>query len=91
MWRPILGVVGGAPPVVSERIAATREVIRKYLAAGLDAGLQLRGGPSLDADVLSHLVLATAEEFGRLVLEDPPRYDKQKLLDALRQILAALR
>jgi AcrR family transcriptional regulator len=90
IWRPILGLIRGAPAVVSERIAESREVIREQLAVGLDAGLKLRGGPDLDSQVISHLVLATAEEFGRLILEEPPRYDKQRILDTLRHLLAAI-
>ena len=47
------------------------------------------GGPFVDAEILSHIVLVMAEEFGRLVLEDPPRYDKGRLVTALRGLLAA--
>ena len=90
IWRPILGLIRGAPAVVSERIAESREVVRQQLAAGLAAGLKLRGGPDLDSEVISHLVLATAEEFGRLILEEPPRYDKQRILDTLRSLLASI-
>ena len=89
VWRPVLGLTVGAPAIVRDRINDTREVIRSYIAAGIDAGLQLRGGPDLDTQVLSHLVLVTAEEFGRLVLEDPPRYDKDRLVTALAGLLAA--
>lgn len=89
VWRPVLGITQGAPAIVRDRIEATREVIRKYIAAALEAGLQLRGGPYLDTQVVSHLVLVTAEEFGRMILEDPPRYDKQRLIDALAGLLAA--
>lgn len=89
VWRPILGLTAGSPEIVRERIEATREVIRSYIATGLDVGLQLRGGPELDTEVLSHLVLVTAEAFGRLMLEDPPRYDKQRLITALSGLLAA--
>ena len=90
-WRPILGLVQGAPAVVSQRIADTREVIRGYLAAGLETGIRLRGRPDLDAEVLSHVVLATAEEFGRLALEDPPRIEKTRLLATLQQLIGLLR
>lgn len=89
VWRPVLGITRGAPTIVQNRIEGTREVIRNYIAAGLEAGLQLRGGPFLDTQVLSHLVLVTAEEFGRLVLEDPPRYDKQRLVASLSALLTA--
>lgn len=89
VWRPVLGMTRAAPEIVRERIEQTREVIRRQIAGALAVGLRLRGGPYLDTDVLSHLVMATAEEFGRLVLEDPPRYDKQRLLDALHGLLKA--
>lgn len=89
VWRPVLGLTVGAPAIVRNRINETREVIRTYIAAGLEAGLQLRGGPALDTQILSHLVLVTAEEFGRLVLEEPPRFDKDRLVAALAAMLAA--
>jgi AcrR family transcriptional regulator len=89
-WGSILNLAAGAPAVVRERIAETRELIRNYIAGALDAGIQLRGGPDLDPQILSHLVLVTAEEFGRLILEDPPRYEKRRLVDAMANILRVL-
>lgn len=89
-WRPILGLVQGAPAIVSQRISDTREVIRTYLAAGLEKGVGLRNRPELDPQVLSHVVLATAEEFGRLALEDPPRIEKARLLATLQQLIGLL-
>lgn len=89
VWRPVLGLTAGAPAVVRDRIAETRELIRSYLQAGIETGIDLRGGPFVDAEILSHIVLAMAEEFGRLVLAEPPRYDKGRLVAALRGFLAA--
>ncbi|HET7734900.1 MAG TPA: TetR/AcrR family transcriptional regulator [Nocardioidaceae bacterium] len=89
VWRPVLGITTNAPAIVRDRIAHTRDVIRSFIASGLEAGLHLRGGPSLDTDVVSHLVLVTAEEFGRMMLQDPPRYDRERLVSALRGLLAA--
>jgi AcrR family transcriptional regulator len=89
-WGAVLHLNAGAPAVVRQRIAETRELIREYIATGLQAGMQLRGGPDLDAQILSHLVLVTAEEFGRLVLEEPPRYDKERLVEAMASILRVL-
>ena len=91
IWRPILGLIPGVPAIVSQRIADTREVIRGFLAAGLEGSAQLRGRPDLDLEVLSHVVVATAEEFGRLALEDPPRFEKERLLATLQQLLSLLR
>lgn len=90
-WRAILGLIPGSPAIVYRRIAETREVIRGYLAAALDAGIRMRGRPDLDADVLSHVVVSIAEEFGRLALEDPPRFEKERLLATIQQLLGLLR
>lgn len=91
VWRPVLDVTGEAPRIVRERIRMTRELIHGYLTTGLAAGLELRGGPMVDPDVLARLALATAEEFGRLVLESPERYSKERLVTALATMLAAAR
>ena len=89
VWRPVLGVTRGPPAVVRDRIEETRELIRGYLEAGIETGIQLRGGPFVDSRILSHIVLAMAEEFGRLALEDPPRYSKERITEALAGLLAA--
>jgi len=90
VWRPSLGLVQGAPAIVSERIADTRELIRSHLAAALDVGLRRRERPDLDADVLSHVIVAIGEEFGRLAIDDPPRFEKARLLATIRQLLGLI-
>lgn len=90
VWRPILGITRDAPSIVRERIDSTREVIRSYLEVGLEAGIQQRGGPYVDTAILSHIVLLTAEEFGRLMLEDPPRYTRERLVESVRGLLVAI-
>jgi hypothetical protein len=57
----------------------------------LDTGIGLRGRPDLDAEVLSHVVVAIAEEFGRLALEEPPRFEKERLLSTIQQLIGLLR
>ncbi|MDO7868898.1 TetR/AcrR family transcriptional regulator [Nocardioides jiangxiensis] len=89
VWRPVLGVTRGAPAVVRDRIEETRELIRGYLEAGIETGIQLRGGPDVDSRILSHVVLVMAEEFGRLILEDPPRYSRERMVDAVAGFLRA--
>lgn len=90
VWRPILGLVQGAPAFVSQRIADTREVIRSQLASALDVGLRRRQRPDLDAEVLSHVIVAIGEEFGRLALEDPPRFENARMLATIRQLLGLI-
>lgn len=89
VWRPVLGITRDAPKVVRERIESTRELIHDYLTTGLEAGLQARGGPMVDPDVLARIAMVTAEEFGRLVLSYPERYRKERLVGALAAMLAS--
>jgi AcrR family transcriptional regulator len=91
VWRPVLGITQNAPRIVRDRIEGTRELIRGYISDALQRGLEQRGGPFLDVEVLSHLVLVTAEHFGRLVLDDPERYSRERLVAALGGLLAATR
>jgi AcrR family transcriptional regulator len=89
IWRPVLGLTQNAPAIVRDRIESTRELIRGYIADALQVGLERRGGPDVDVDVLAHLVMITAEHFGRLVLDQPEKYDKERLVGALDGLLSA--
>lgn len=89
VWRPVLGLTQNAPAIVRDRIESTRELIRGYIADALQVGVERRGGPYLDVDVLSHLAMVTAEHFGRLVLDQPERYDRARLVGALEDLLRA--
>lgn len=87
VWRPVLGLTRNAPDVVRSRIDSTRELIRGYIADALESGLELRGGPHLDIDVLAHLIIATGEHFGRLILDHPDQYTSERLVSALESLL----
>jgi AcrR family transcriptional regulator len=89
VWRPILGITQNTPPLVQDRITATREYLRTLIAQRLELGLVGQGGPELDTDVLAHIVLVTAEHFGRLVLEQPDLYNRDRLVAALEGLLRA--
>ncbi|MGN6724251.1 MAG: TetR/AcrR family transcriptional regulator [Marmoricola sp.] len=91
VWRPILGLTRDAPEVVRARIDSTKELIRGYISDALQTGLEMRGGPYLDTDVLSHLVIATGEHFGRLILDEPEKYTRDRLVGALDSLLTAAR
>lgn len=91
VWRPVLGLTAGAPAEVRARISATREELIGYLAAGLEVGLALRGGPFVNPSILARMALAVAEELGRLVLDDPDRHPREELVATLRALLDAAR
>lgn len=90
VWRPVLGLTRNAPAVVRDRIDATRELIRGYLADAFQEGFERRDdSKEVDVDLLAHLTLVTAEEFARLTLEDPDRYDKDRLLATIETLISS--
>lgn len=89
VWRPVLGLTRDAPELVRTRIDATKELIHGYIGDVLQTGLEMRGGPYLDTDVLAHLVMATGEHFGRLILDQPETYTSERLVSALDSLLKA--
>jgi len=89
-WRPILLAPNGTPEMVRERIERDRERVRQQIRQLLDVGLALRGGPKLDVEVVAHALVAVLEHFGRLLLEDPKRFETDRLIAAIRGMLSAL-
>ncbi len=89
-WQPILFADRAAPAEVRERIEADRERIRGQIAHLVGLWSFTRHGPELDTEVLSHAVLAILEHFGRLCLEEPPRFEADRLSAAIRSVLGAL-
>ena len=89
-WRPILLAPTGMPPEVHERIAKDRERIRESLAMLIETGLAFMGGPKLDAQIISHMMLAMAEHFGRLVLESPDDFDVDRLAETIKKLVVGM-
>jgi AcrR family transcriptional regulator len=90
VWRPVLGLTRNAPAVVRDRIDATRDLIRGSLADAFQEGLERRNdSKEVDVDLLAHLTLVTAEEFARLTLEDPERYDKDRMLATIETLMSS--
>lgn len=89
-WRPILLAPNGTPEMVRARIDRDRERVRRQIGRLLEVGLALRGGPKLDVEVVSHALVAVLEHFGRLLLEDPRRFETDRLVAAIRGLLNAI-
>ena len=89
-WRPILLAPSGTPEMVRERIERDREQVRRQIGRLLEVGLAIRGGPKLDVEVVAHALVAVLEHFGRLLLEDPQRFETDRLVAAIRGMLSAL-
>jgi AcrR family transcriptional regulator len=89
-WRPILLAPLGTPEAVRERIDSDRERIRRQIAELLSIGLEMRGGPRIDVEVASHALIGVLEHFGRLLLEDPNRFEPDRLVAFAAGLLAVL-
>jgi AcrR family transcriptional regulator len=89
VWRPVLGLTRNAPDVVRERIESTKDLLRGYITDAIQAGLERRGGPDLDADILARMVMVVGEEFARLVLDDPERFPRSRLMETFEGLLAS--
>lgn len=90
-WRPILLSGEGTPVVVRERIARDRDLVRKRIEWLLEAGLRLRGGPAIDTEMASHALIAIAEYFGRMLIEQPDQFEADRLVGGIERVLAQLR
>lgn len=75
-WRPILAAPQATPDAVRARIDADRELVRGHLQ-GLLEGLLPTG---VDAELAAHALVATLEYFGRVLVEDPDRFDVDRLV-----------
>ena len=90
-WRVILVPPEGAPPELVERVAQQRRVQLRALRGLLEWGLQRRGGPDVDAELFTRSVFTLAEGAGRLLIEQPDRWDVEQMAGFARGVLAALR
>ncbi|WP_052590251.1 TetR/AcrR family transcriptional regulator [Luteipulveratus mongoliensis] len=88
-WRPILFSSSIGPSVVRGRVERDREMVRLRIAEALALHLATSPGAELDSEVMAHAILAAVEHFGRLLLDDPERFDADRLVAALRGLLAA--
>lgn len=85
-WRPILAAPQGTPEAVRRRIDADREMVRSHLARLLEPVV----APDLDAELASHALVATLEHFGRILVEDPGRFDARRLVRFAEALMAGL-
>jgi len=76
-WQPILAAPHATPDVVRRRIDADRELVRAHLQ-GLLEGL---APASLDVELAAHALVATLEYFGRILVEDPDRFEPERLVE----------
>ena len=80
-WRLVLVPPEGAPALLRERIAAGRAAVVQQLAGAVT------GSP--DPELTARALSAVADESARLLLADPGRYPRERILDHARRLLFA--
>lgn len=87
-WRLMLLPADGTPPVVRERVQRGREIALTQ-ARRLTAAL-LADDPHADLDLAARAILAVGEEYARLLLDNPDRYQADRLVEFTATVAAKL-
>lgn len=90
-WRPVLLAPEGTPIVVRQRIAHDRELVRQRVQSLLELALPPKRLARTDTEITAHALIAVAEHFGRLLVEDPARFDIDRLVGSAETLIAAMR
>ncbi len=86
-WGPILTAPEGTPAAVRRRIDNDRQLVRAGVAAMLAPHLE---SVEIDTAIAAEALVALAEYFGRQIVNDPDAFDLDRVLSALRVLVAAL-
>lgn len=84
-WRLVLTPPEGAPEILRRRIAAGHAEVLAGMAESVRPLTDGRGAH--DAELTARILSAIADEYARLVLEDPGHFDPERLLKHARWIL----
>lgn len=83
-WKPILLASVDTPAAVRRRIEHDRDVVRTRFQALVELILVSRTpSPGVDPALVSHALIAIAEHFGRMILEDPGSVDADRLASTI--------
>lgn len=86
-WRLVLLPMDGAPDSVREAIRNGRERWRLEMAKVVEEQMP---GEDVDADLIAHLVRGNVEYLGRLLLEDPEAFPRERLLAGIATVAGRL-
>ncbi len=86
-WRLVLMPPQGAPEVLHRSIARGRASVLVRLTQAVGPALERRPATA-DAELTARMLSAVADEYARLVLTDPERFDPARLLEHARWMLS---
>jgi AcrR family transcriptional regulator len=86
-WRLVLMPPEGAPPALHTKIADGRAAVLERLSRAVQP-LTDRGNEPRDPELTARVLSAISDEYARLLLTDPGRFPRQRLLQHARWWLA---
>lgn len=78
-WRLVLMPPEGAPEILRRSILSGRAAVLSKLARAVDPGLR-RSGEEPDPELTARILSAVADEYARLLLTDPVRFSRERLM-----------
>lgn len=86
-WQLILAGSSAMPGPLAARIEAARSLLRTQLASLISAYVP---DDRADPAILSRALVATAEEFGRLLVNDPDQVDVDRLASTVQALVTGV-
>ena len=85
-WRLVLMPPEGAPELLRKGIGQGRAAVLNRLTRAVDPGFG-RAGEAPDPELTARMLSAAADEYARLLLTDPARFSRERLLRHARWYL----
>ena len=81
-WRLILLPLEGTPAIVREPVEANRAEVLTQIDGLVRWAVERKGAPDgMDVDLTARAIETLGEEAGRMVLQDPEQFPKQRYVD----------
>lgn len=90
IWTPVLLAGPHTPTEVLERVEQGRKVVRDTLTGFLGGGRELDAKTATRHRWTAHIVLASAEHFGRMILTDPDAISDDEIATLFQDMIMGL-
>lgn len=87
-WRLVYFPIDGVPPILRDRLEKSRDELRAPLSRALGEWLSgKRGAAAVDIDILVRVIQSIIHTAAQLVLDDPARFDSDRIIVMLNEML----
>jgi AcrR family transcriptional regulator len=90
-WRLSLMPIEAQPGIVREHVERDRTAVAEHFASHVRWGVESLETPISDVDLLVQTIIGLAEQAGRMHLDDPERYPRERLTGFAASLLEGVR